>query len=61
MSYRRAKEIFSDSLQFVDATTDSFQHCLGSGLSELAKALEADMTKIQRSLSQIETKLRRLG
>ncbi len=60
MSYYNAKDIFNDSLQYIDDSTDPVHHNLNVGLAHLAQALETDMTKIKRSLSEIAAKLQRL-
>ncbi len=60
MSYYNAKDIFNDSLQYIDVSDDPVHHNLNVGLAHLAQALETDMTKIQRALSEIATSLQRL-
>ncbi|MGR3310627.1 MAG: hypothetical protein ACUZ77_07610 [Candidatus Brocadiales bacterium] len=60
MSYYSAKDIFNDSLQYVDAQTDPAHHNLNAGLCHLTTAIEADMIKIRRFLSEIEARLQDL-
>ena len=60
MTYYSAKDIFNDSLQYINPRTDPAHYNLNSGLCHLTTALEADMTKIRRSLSEIEARLQHL-
>jgi hypothetical protein len=60
MSYNDARKCFEDNLNRVDHSSDPLLYNLYGGLRNLSLALEADMTKIQRSLSQIATRLQRL-
>ncbi len=60
MPYYSAKDIFNDSLQYVDPKTDPALFNLNSGLCRLTMAIEADMTKIRQSLSEIEARLQHL-
>ena len=62
MSYHKAKEMFNDNFNYIKGSTDPdpVMHNLSAGLFQLSEVLEADMTKIRRSLSEIAISLRRL-
>ncbi len=62
MVYYEAKDFFADNdRNYVNREEQPFNYNLNRGLHKLSDALEADMAKIQRSLSQIATILQQLA
>ncbi len=60
MSYDKAKEVFNDNFNYITGATDPVMYNLSAGLFQLSEALEIDISRMKRSISQIAISLQRL-
>ncbi len=60
MSYTKAKKIFNDNFNFVNADSNPPIFNLNAGLIQLTEAIENDFTELEQTLHQIATRLQHL-
>lgn len=56
----KASEYFTEAQVIALREGNDFNELIAIGLQEMAKALDADLSKLQRDLDDVETSLRRL-
>lgn len=59
-SLRKAREYFEQAQEVALREGNDFNELIAIGLQEMAKALDADLTKLQRDMNSVESKVRRL-
>lgn len=58
---KRASEYFTEAQAIALREGIDFNELIAIGLQEMAKALDADLSKLQSDLDDVETSLRRLS
>lgn len=59
-SLSKAREYFEQAQEVALRESNDFNELIAIGLQEMAKALDADLAKLQRDMNSVEYKVRRL-